>query len=99
MTQSSTVYIYTDASFSKTHGLAALGWIVFRNEAERETGDPSSGAIQTVLVAEKNNIRAELRAVNLALAELHWLSGHTPKVGRSIDQNNFSLIDRAVRKA
>ncbi|MES2769898.1 MAG: RNase H family protein [Bdellovibrionota bacterium] len=47
--------IYTDASFSKTHGLAVIGYMI-------------SDKLTILEIKESNNIRAEIRGVITALS-------------------------------
>lgn len=62
-----TLYIYTDASFSKSHDLAVMGYVVFKNKLEHELADVSKLHVNINSVKEKNNIRAEVKATILAL--------------------------------
>jgi len=61
------MYIYTDASFSKNHGLAVLGYALFQNQQEHDDILLSNKNIVLSVVQETNNIRAEIRASLLAL--------------------------------
>jgi ribonuclease HI len=61
------VYIYTDASFSKNHGLAVIGYMIFRSAKEHE--EALWTEIKPVFheIEETGNIRAEIRGALAAL--------------------------------
>jgi len=68
-----TITLFSDASFSKEHGLAVLGsGFMSDSESERENGSPENfeTAFQVGLttISEKNNIRAEIRAALFGLS-------------------------------
>ena len=62
-----TVYIYSDASFSKNFGIAVIGFALFRTQDEHNTIHLQD--IETTLfeIKETNNIRAEIRGALAAL--------------------------------
>ncbi len=65
--QLNTVYIYSDASYSKTYNLAIIGYAIFPSSHEHETVPLSETNICILQVPENNNIRAEIRGVITAL--------------------------------
>ena len=60
-------YVYTDASFSKAHHLAVMGYVIFNNHLEHELADVSQQSFHLHSMTEDNNIRAEVRGAILAL--------------------------------
>lgn len=65
-----TVYIYTDASFSKDHGIAIIGSVLFLSTEEHDKfllSELSESKISILEIKETNNIRAELRSAIHAL--------------------------------
>lgn len=62
-----TFYIYTDASFSKEHGIAVIGYTSFVNSREHETTLASEKSVFLSEIKESNNIRAEIQAVLAAI--------------------------------
>jgi ribonuclease HI len=65
--QADTVYIYTDASFSKSHEIAIIGFACFSSTLEHESVPLMDIGITLSQVNEGNNIRAELRGAIAAL--------------------------------
>jgi ribonuclease HI len=62
-----TIYIYTDASFSKPHNLAVIGYAIFDSTRQHETVPISDIQINIFKIEEKNNIRAEISGALVAL--------------------------------
>lgn len=62
-----TCYIYSDASFSKPHGIAFLGYGIFGSTKGHETLSLSEVEMKLFCVQETNNIRAELLSAIKAL--------------------------------
>jgi ribonuclease HI len=66
-----TIFIYSDASFSKTYDLAVIGYISFSNALEHKrvlTSEVKSDVkSEYQFINIKNNIRAEIRAAITAL--------------------------------
>jgi ribonuclease HI len=63
----STVYVYCDASFSKSHGVAVIGYSVFRTQTEHDNVLLQDKEIVFCEIEETNNIRAEIRGALAAL--------------------------------
>lgn len=152
-----TRYVYTDASFSKPHHLAVMGYVIFNNSLAHNTTDASQQPFNIHSMKEDNNIRAEVQGAILALKacatgskvilfsdcqtvvglprrkekliatnfigkkkklvinnadiyqefykefdrlepEIHWLAGHISKDKKTKIDNNFSYVDKQVRK-
>ena len=62
-----TVYIYTDASFSKNHEIAFIGYAFFCTTQEHENISISEVKLYTFQIQEINNIRAEMKSAIKAL--------------------------------
>ena len=60
------IHIYSDASFSKQTQTAVAGFLLFEND-DSHMKNEASQPVHTRVFEEKNNIRAELRGVILAL--------------------------------
>ena len=63
-------YIFTDASFSKTHQIAVIGFIIFNSTTEYETKELKDMTIHLHKIQEANNIRAEIRGALFAIKTL-----------------------------
>jgi ribonuclease HI len=61
------VYIYTDASFSKLHEIAIVGYLIFNGQKEHESLSALEVKLNLFQISETNNIRAEIRSALLAL--------------------------------
>lgn len=161
------IFIYTDASFSSSLGLAVSGYLFFDSETSHATSEVVEANIQTRSFKVKNNIRAEIMGANIILKELNdeinlkdidlknveinlysdcqtlidllrrrdklqannfisskkkaelanadlykefyalydlikpqinWVKGHSRNAGQSVEQKNFQIIDKKVRK-
>ncbi len=64
---SDTIFIYTDASFSKSHEIAITGYAIVQGTFEHEAMSSKDLLFKTQKINEVNNIRAELRGVISAL--------------------------------
>ena len=62
-----TVYIYTDASFSKAHELGIIGYASFSGTTQHESVSIADLGLNISEIKEGNNIRAELRGAITAL--------------------------------
>lgn len=58
-----TQYIYADASFDKITGIAILGMAIFKSTLEHESFSVQESELIISEIKEKNNIRAEIKAV------------------------------------
>lgn len=65
--QSGTIYIYTDASFSKRLSIAVIGYAISAPIEADEWPPLTRDGIKTLKTQEKNNIRTEIRAAITAL--------------------------------
>lgn len=161
------IFIYTDASFNPSEGLALSGFLFFANEIAHQSSTILDSSIETQSFKVKNNIRAEIIGANhclkrlideikligidaknleinlysdcqtltnllirrekltaknfisgktkaeLANADLYkifylmydelkpnifWVKGHSKSENQSLQQKNFQIIDRLVRK-
>lgn len=63
-----TIYLYTDASFSKAHELAVIGYSQFAGSKAHDSEPLEKRLITCEQITERNNIRAEIRAALLALS-------------------------------
>ena len=64
---SDTLFIYTDASYSKAHDVAVIGFAQFSGVDQHELADLLDLQLHLDVILEKNNIRAELRSAIVAL--------------------------------
>jgi ribonuclease HI len=65
-----TIYIYSDASFSGLHGIAFIGWFIFKGDQEHNNLQVRNAKLNLLKIREVNNIRAEIRSVITSLQDL-----------------------------
>src|SRR5436190_522516 len=94
-----TIYIYTDASFSKAKLLGVSGFLLFRNSVEHEAGLVPPSLIRTQSFHEKTNIRAEFKgilwALEAAMVELNGI--REAKTPENIQLNLYSDCQAATQ--
>jgi ribonuclease HI len=61
------IYIYTDASFSKSHEVAVIGYAIFNSTEEHESVPLAKLKLNISQIQENNNIRAEITGALMAL--------------------------------
>ena len=152
-----TTFIYTDASYSKLHDIAVIGFAQFTGIDHHTLTPLSNLKLHFEVISEKNNIRSEIRGALLGLkscakksnvmlysdchavtklpqrreklerqnfisqsngltlnnadlyqqfyslcdqlnVEIHWVKGHSPNKKSDKVQENFSYLDKQVRK-
>ena len=69
-----TTFIYTDASFSKAHDIAVIGFSQFTDSDQHELIPLSDLELHFEVISEKNNIRAEIRGAIIGLKSCHQKS-------------------------
>ncbi len=68
MKTDSTVFVYSDSSFSRKHGFGIGGYLIFGNNGDHDAGEVGRALFVTEKIIEKNNIRVELKTAIMALA-------------------------------
>ncbi len=74
-------FIYTDASFNLTKGLAVSGFLFFETESAHNKSEYLSSNIETLQFNTTNNIRAEL------IGALHCLQ----KINNEVSRSNIDI--------
>ena len=67
MANPDTAFIYTDASYSKAHDLAVIGFAGFAGVDQHRLTPLSELELHFEVISEKNNIRSEVRAAIMGL--------------------------------
>ena len=70
-TDSKTTFIYTDASYSKLHNIAVIGFAQFIGINHHATAALSDLELHFAVIVEKNNIRSEIRGAIMGLKACH----------------------------